>query len=144
MGVQIAPTPFRDYMDCIFCKIVKGEIPANKVYEDEDFLAFLDINPFNPGHTLVIPKKHYRWVWDVDNAGQYFEVVKKIAKVLQKSLEAKYVVSGIAGIDVPHAHIHIIPRFENDGHGSWLDPQKIMKMPKEEMERIAEKIKSSF
>jgi len=131
-------------MDCIFCKIVKGEIPCDKVYEDEEFLAFLDINPFNPGHTLVIPKKHFRWVWDVDNAGQYFETVKKLARVLQNSLEAEYVVSGIAGIDVPHAHIHLIPRFKDDGHGDWLNPQKTLKLSKEEMEKIAEKIKSSF
>jgi len=62
--------------NCIFCKIVKGEIPAYKIYEDENFLAFLDINPQSPGHTQVIPKRHYRWVWDIPNVGAYFEVVK--------------------------------------------------------------------
>ncbi|KKT79078.1 MAG: Histidine triad (HIT) protein, partial [Parcubacteria group bacterium GW2011_GWF2_44_8b] len=61
-------------MECIFCKIVKGEIASCKVYEDENFLAFLDINPQSPGHTQVITKIHYRWVWDVPNAGEYFEV----------------------------------------------------------------------
>ncbi|MBI4122056.1 MAG: HIT domain-containing protein, partial [Parcubacteria group bacterium] len=59
--------------DCIFCTIVRGEIPVAQVYEDEDFLAFLDIHPQAPGHTQVIPKRHVRWVWDVENAGAYFE-----------------------------------------------------------------------
>ncbi|MEI7463544.1 MAG: HIT domain-containing protein, partial [Candidatus Taylorbacteria bacterium] len=61
---------------CIFCKIINKEIPANIIYEDADFLAFLDIRPLSPGHMLVIPKKHYRWVWDVPNVGEYFEVVR--------------------------------------------------------------------
>ena len=65
--------------DCIFCKIVKGEIPCFKVYEDENFLGFLDINPLNPGNSLLIPKEHYRWVIDVPKFGQYFEIAKKIA-----------------------------------------------------------------
>ena len=61
--------------NCIFCKIVSGEIPSYKVYEDNEFMAFLDVRPLNLGHTLVIPKKHYRWVWDVPNIGEYYEVV---------------------------------------------------------------------
>ncbi len=81
--------------DCIFCKIVNGEIPSNKVYEDEKFLAFLDINPLSPGHTQVIPKEHYRWVWDVPNIGEYFEVVKKIAKAQKKAFNVERVRSQI-------------------------------------------------
>ncbi|MFH0929288.1 MAG: HIT family protein [Candidatus Aenigmatarchaeota archaeon] len=131
-------------MDCVFCKIVKGDIPCHNIYEEDDFIAFLDINPCNPGHTLIIPKKHYRWVWDVENAGDYFEAAKKVAKALQKSLEAEFVVSGIGGTDVPHAHIHIIPRFKDDGHGSWLNPEKTLKLPNDEMEKISEKIRKSF
>jgi histidine triad (HIT) family protein len=131
-------------MECIFCKIIKGEIPSYKVYEDKEFFAFLDINPRNPGHTLVIPKKHYRWVWDVENVCGYFEAVRKVAKALQKAMNTEYVVSGIAGKEVFHAHIHLIPRMEGDGHGEWLDPNKFVKVPKEEMEKIAAKIKSSF
>ena len=64
-------------LNCIFCKIINKEIPCTKIYEDENFLAFLDINPLSPGHTQIIPKKHYRWVWDIENIGEYFEVVKK-------------------------------------------------------------------
>ncbi|KKS77392.1 MAG: HIT family protein [Parcubacteria group bacterium GW2011_GWA1_43_21] len=96
-------------VNCIFCKIVAGEIPAYKAYEDEDFLAFLDINPQSPGHLLVIPKKHYRWVWDVPNATNYFTVATKLAKVLQKSFGTDSIWSRITGEEVPHAHIWLFP-----------------------------------
>lgn len=95
--------------NCIFCKIVKGEIPSHKIYEDENYLAFLDLFPAEQGHTIVVPKKHYDLVWDVDNAGAYFEVCKKIAKRFQEASDNKYVYSFIHGEGVPHAHIHIIP-----------------------------------
>jgi histidine triad (HIT) family protein len=94
---------------CIFCKIIKREIPAHIVYEDENFLAFLDIHPKSPGHTQVIPKKHYRWVWDVPNVGEYFEVVQKIAKAQQKAFSTDYIGSKVEGEEVPHAHIWLFP-----------------------------------
>lgn len=94
---------------CIFCKIIKKEISSNIIYEDKDFLAFLDINPRSPGHTLVIPKEHYRWVWDVPNAGEYFEVAKKIALAQKKAFGIEMVTSKIVGEEVPHAHIWVIP-----------------------------------
>jgi histidine triad (HIT) family protein len=131
-------------MDCIFCKIAKGEIPSYKLYEDEDYMAFLDINPRNQGHSLVIPKKHYRWVWDVADAGRYFEVVRKVAKSLQKAIGTEWIVSVVIGDEIAHAHVQLIPRFKGDGHGSLLDLNKIKKIPKEEMEKIAEKIRKSF
>lgn len=95
--------------ECVFCKIVKGEIPAHKVYEDTDFLAFLDIRPESPGHSLVIPKKHYRWVWDVPNAGAYFAVAQKIALAQKKAFNTDFVLSKIIGEEVPHAHIWVFP-----------------------------------
>lgn len=98
--------------NCIFCKIVKGEVPAHKVYEDDKFLAFLDIRPLSPGHTLVIPKDHYRFVWDVPNTGEYFEVAKKIAKSQQKSFGTEVIWSKIMGDEVPHAHIWVFPNVE--------------------------------
>ncbi|MEK7645212.1 MAG: HIT domain-containing protein [Patescibacteria group bacterium] len=94
---------------CIFCKIVAKEVPAEIVYEDADFLAFLDIRPLSPGHALVIPKQHYRWVWDVPNAGAYFEVAKKVANAQKKAFEVEMVLSKIVGEEVPHAHIWIYP-----------------------------------
>jgi histidine triad (HIT) family protein len=96
-------------MDCIFCKIVKGEIPAEKVYEDGNFLAFLDIHPLSAGHTLVIPKKHYRWVWDIPDAGVYFEVARKIALAIKQSFGTEYVFLKIIGEEVLHAHIWLFP-----------------------------------
>lgn len=95
--------------NCIFCKIVKGEVPANKVYEDDKFLAFLDIHPQSPGHTLVIPKEHYRFVWDVPNAGEYFELAKKIALAQQKAFGTDIVWSKIMGDEIHHAHIWVFP-----------------------------------
>ncbi|MFA6519323.1 MAG: HIT domain-containing protein [Candidatus Paceibacterota bacterium] len=95
---------------CIFCKIVSGEIPATKIYEDENYLAFLDIHPQAPGHAQVIPKTHYRWVWDVPNVGEYFEVVRKIAKAQQKAFDTDWILSRIVGDEVAHAHIWVFPK----------------------------------
>lgn len=95
--------------NCIFCKIGNKEIPAHIVYEDENFVAFLDINPQSPGHCQVIPKKHYRWVWDVSNVGEYFEVVRKVAKAQQKAFNTEWILSKIVGDEVEHAHIWIYP-----------------------------------
>ena len=102
--------------NCIFCKIVSGEIPAEKIYEDENFLAFLDIHPQSPGHTQIIPKKHYSWVWDMPtdrqatpNIGAYFEVVQKIALAQKKAFATDFILSKIVGDEVPHAHIWVFP-----------------------------------
>ena len=101
--------------DCVFCKIVKREILAHVVYEDDALLAFLSIDPLSPGHTLIIPKKHYRWVWDVPNAGEYFEVAKKIALAQQKAFDTDFIMSKIVGEDVHHAHIWVFPNDEVKG-----------------------------
>jgi len=131
-------------MDCIFCKIVRGEIPSYKVYEDGEFLAFLDINPLNPGHVLVIPKKHYRWVWDVSEIGKYYNVVGKIAQALKKAMCTDWIVSLVIGEEVPHAHVWLIPRFENDGHGKSIDLGDKKTIPEEEMKDIQKKIQNAL
>jgi len=95
--------------NCIFCKIVAGEIPAYKVYEDEHFLAFLDVNPRAAGHVQVIPKEHHRWVWSVPNIGKYFEVVQKIALAEQKAFNTELIRSQVFGDEVPHAHVWVWP-----------------------------------
>lgn len=100
---------------CIFCKIVSGEIPSHKVYEDEQFLAFLDIHPQTSGHVQVIPKEHHRWVWDVPNPGKYFEVAQKIALAQRKAFGTEFVLSKIVGDEVPHAHIWVFPSNEAQG-----------------------------
>jgi len=94
--------------NCIFCKIVKGDIPSYKVYEDDKFLAFLDIFPATEGYTLVIPKEHFRWVWDVTNIGEYFEVCQKVAKHLGE-VAGSPVYSMTLGEEVPHAHVRLFP-----------------------------------
>ena len=104
--------------DCVFCRIIKGEIPCYKVYEDDSFLAFLDIYPVNQGHVLVIPKKHIRWVWDSENIGDYYKAVQKIANAQKKAFDTDFVVSIVIGEEVPHAHVWLIPSIEGDGHGS--------------------------
>ncbi len=110
--------------DCIFCKIVKKEIPGHIVYEDADFLAFLDIRPQSPGHALVIPKTHYRWVWDVPNAGAYFEVVKKIALAQKKAFGTDFILSKVVGEDVHHAHIWVFPSDKAKGNKTDFDGNK--------------------
>ncbi len=100
---------------CIFCKIVAREIPASIVYEDENFIAFLDIHPQSPGHTQIIPKKHHRWVWDVPQLGAYFEVAGKIAHAQQKAFGTDWILSKIVGDEVEHAHIWVFPNKEVRG-----------------------------
>lgn len=97
--------------DSIFTKIIKGEIPCHKVYEDERTFAFLDIHPVQPGHTLVIPKKQIEFVWDLSDE-EYQAVMaaaKKIAVHMRETLSVAYVGEKILGIDVPHAHVQLIP-----------------------------------
>jgi histidine triad (HIT) family protein len=130
--------------DCIFCKIAAKQMPTFTVYEDDKFIAFLDINPLNPGHTLVIPKKHYRWTFEVGEFGEYWEVAKKVALATIKALNAftvNFFTMGFGEMAVEHAHIHVLPRFENDGHPSLPDRTKIKKMTKEQLTEIMNKIK---
>ena len=117
--------------DCIFCQIVAGKVPCFKIYEDENFLAFLDIFPWVEGHTLVIPKKHYRWVWDEPNSlvKKHFAVVRKIANHYRKVLNIEFVMSFIYGYDVPHAHIHLLPNAR----------KRIALYPKEKLPQLSSK-----
>jgi len=129
---------------CVFCKIAKKEIPAYVVYEDKDYMAFLDINPRNPGHCLVIPKAHCRWVWDVKDIGAYYKVVQKVANGIRKAMKTEWVVSLVLGEEVPHAHVWLVPRFKDDGHGGSIKLDNIKKISAEEMKEIAEKIRKAI
>jgi histidine triad (HIT) family protein len=97
--------------DSIFTKIIKGELPSHKVYEDDKTLAFLDIHPVQPGHTLVIPKKQIEFVWDLpsEDYQAVMATAKKVALRLRETLGTKYVGERIVGVDVPHAHVQLIP-----------------------------------
>ncbi len=127
--------------NCIFCKIIAGDIPCYKVYEDQEFLGFLDITPRNKGHALLIPKKHYRWVWDIQE--NYSNPANKIATALKKAFDTDLIVSFMIGNEVEHAHIHLVPRFEGDGHGALINESLKREVSKEEMTNIAKKISES-
>ena len=106
---------------CIFCKIINGEIPSKKVYEDKDVLAILDISQANLGHTLVMPKKHYSNLLEIDDSDylKVMEVAKKVAKKIDASLKPDGIniinnCNEAAGQTVMHFHVHVLPRFKGD------------------------------
>lgn len=112
--------------DCVFCKIIKGELPCVKVYEDGKVLAFLDISPVNPGHTLVVPKEHFENILDTpeDVLSEMIKIVKKIASAVLKGSGAEAFNLGVnngaaAGQVVQHIHFHVMPRFAGDGYKLW-------------------------
>ena len=97
--------------ESIFTKIIKGDIPCHKVYEDAKTFAFLDIHPIQPGHTLVIPKNQVEFVWDLEPSDYQalMDTVQKVALRIRETLGAPYVGEQVIGIDVPHAHVHLFP-----------------------------------
>lgn len=112
--------------DCLFCKIIHGEIPSEKIYEDEHTYAFLDIHPINKGHTLVIPKMHAENIHDIssENFCTLMETVRNLTPIVKDAVRADGINIGInnghaAGQLVFHAHVHIIPRFTDDGFLHW-------------------------
>ncbi len=108
--------------NCIFCKIVKGDIPSYKIYENKKILAFLDLNPLTKGHTLIIPKNHYEDIFKIKEKDlkEIILVSKKVSEKLKKSLRCKGINllnsnGKIAGQEINHFHVHVIPRYTNDG-----------------------------
>jgi histidine triad (HIT) family protein len=95
----------------IFTRIINGEIPCHKIFEDAHTLAFLDIHPVTPGHTLVVPKKQIRFVWDLEDNDYraLMETVRQVGRRLRSVLGDEFVGEKIEGVDVPHAHVHVIP-----------------------------------
>lgn len=137
-------------MECLFCKIVKGEIPSKKVYEDDVSFAFLDINPCTRGHTLAIPKKHYTSLTQMsaDDIGSLFKAVAKLSKAVLNVTNTDSFNMGMndgksAGQEVDHAHVHIIPRYKNDG-GAAIQYIVRTKPEREKLDEIAEKIKAEL
>lgn len=110
--------------DCIFCRIVAGDIPGRIVEETDHAVAFLDANPLAPGHTLVVPKQHYGRLQDVpgEEAAELFEAVHELSAAVEDAVDADAVSIGIndgeaAGQEIPHTHVHLVPRFDGDGGG---------------------------
>ena len=128
-------------MATIFTKIVNGEIPSYKIFENKHFYSFLDISPMTKGHTLVIPKKEVDYLFDIDDAmlSEMIVLSKKIAKAIEKTVECTRVGVMVVGLEMPHAHIHLIP-IQNEGDMNLSN--KRIQLTKEEFEKIAEDIVS--
>jgi histidine triad (HIT) family protein len=134
-------------MEDLFLKIIRGEIPSAKVYEDEHIYAFLDIRPVQKGHTLVIPKTRYRNIFDIDSAAlsKVMSGVQRIARALAKGLQADGVTivmnnEPAGGQEVFHAHIHVIPRFTDDG--AFTPPHHTSYAPGE-IEAVARRVENA-
>lgn len=129
-------------MASIFTKIVNGEIPCYKVAEDDNFLAFLDVNPNAEGHTLCIPKKEIDKIFDIED-GLYIGLMqfsKKVAIALEKTVPCKRIGMSVIGLEVPHAHVHLIPLNEMDD----IRFQKKVTLSKEEFLALTLKIQRNF
>lgn len=125
--------------DCIFCKIIKGEIPSYKIYEDESFISFLDINPVSKGHALIIPKNHIEWMQEAEDSliSKVFILAKKIMLTIKEKLPCDYVQVSVVGKDVPHFHVHLIPR----NLGDDIHHKEVLKYSDGEINEIINKIK---
>jgi len=126
----------------LFCKITRGEIPSSKVFENDEFIAFLDINPINPGHTLVVPKNHADYLFDM-NDGEYsriFKTAKFLAPKIQSAMGSKKIGVIVEGFLVPHVHVHLIPLH----HGGELSMARARSATAEELNEVAEKIKKEI
>lgn len=127
--------------DCIFCKIVAGDIPSYKIYEDKKHLGFLDITQVNDGHTLLITKEHVRWMWDVEDKAAFHEAAARIVRKMQEVTGQESVVTLTIGEMVPHVHLHLLPKTEGVLDGvleKWSEALTLREKTPEEMSKIAE------
>ena len=130
-------------MPTIFSKIAKGEIPCYKIAESDKYFAFLDINPLQEGHTLVIPKEEVDYIFDLDDetlAGMHV-FAKNIAKGIDKAIACKRVGVAVLGLEVPHAHVHLVP-LQGEGDLNFSNPK--LKFTPEQFEAIAQKIRAQL
>ncbi len=129
-------------MASIFSKIIAGEIPSYKIYEDEHFYSFLDISPLSLGHALVVPKKEVDYIFDLDENtyNGLMTASKKIALAIEKVVPCKRIGIAVVGLEVPHAHVHLIPL--TSGAINFSDPK--LTVPREKMEEIASAIRTSL
>lgn len=127
----------------IFSKIAAGEIPSYKCAENEEFYAFLDINPVVKGHVLVIPRREVDYVFDMDDdeTARYFNFAKRVAKAIKEAFPCKKVGMSVFGLEVPHAHIHLMP-MQTEGDMDFR--REKLTLSEEEMKEIADKIYKAF
>lgn len=130
-------------MASIFSKIIAGEIPSYKVAENDRFYAFLDINPVNWGHTLVVPKQETDYIFDIDDAqlGEMMAFTKKVAAAIKKAIPCRKVGMAVLGLEVPHAHIHLIP-LQKEGDMDFRN--KVENPTPERMKEVCELIAANF
>lgn len=130
-------------MASIFSKIIAGEIPSYKVAENDRFYAFLDINPVNWGHTLVVPKQETDYIFDIDDAqlGEMMAFTKKVAAAIKKAIPCRKVGMAVLGLEVPHAHIHLIP-LQKEGDMDFR--HKVESPTPERMKEVCELIASNI
>ncbi len=130
-------------MASVFTRIIKGELPAHKVAEDDRFLAFLDIQPVNHGHVLVIPKEETDYVFDLEDSqlADLMLFAKRVAIAMKKTIPCKRIAVSVIGLEVPHAHVHLIPINVMDDCN--FSRPKLQPSPRE-LEETAEKIRSAF
>lgn len=128
-------------MATIFTKIIKGEIPCYKIAEDDNYLAFLDINPLKAGHTLIVPKKETDYLFDLEDEQLAGMIIfsKKVADAIKTSIPCKRIGVAVLGLEVPHAHIHLVPMNSMDDV-NFRNPK--LKFSPEEFKEIAAKISS--
>ena len=124
---------------CVFCRIVQGAAPAHRVWESEDFLAFLTIRPCNPGHALLIPKTHADRVFDLEEPlyTGIFRAAKQLSGPIQRATDARRVGIAIEGFSVPHVHIHLVPLYNI----AELDPHRHIEQTQQELAEMAERIR---
>ena len=127
----------------IFSKIAAGEIPSYKCAENDEFYAFLDINPVANGHTLVIPRREVDYIFDMDDdeIGRFQQFAKQVAVAIKKAFPCRKVAQVVLGLEVPHAHIHLIPM---NSEADVDFRREKLQLPKEEMQQIADKILENF
>ena len=130
-------------MASIFSKIASGEIPSYKIAEDENYFAFLDINPLGKGHTLVIPKKETDYIFDIEDDALAGIMVfsKRIAKAIEKVIPCNRIGVAVLGLEVPHAHIHLVP-INSEADISFSKPK--LKLTEQEFKEIAKMIKNNL
>jgi histidine triad (HIT) family protein len=130
-------------MATIFSRIIAGEIPSYRIAEDDRFYAFLDIKPMQPGHTLVVTKQETDYLFDLDDAllADMMLFAKRVARAIEKAMACRRVGLMVIGLEVPHAHIHLIP-IQQEGDMSLA--RKRVELSSKELEQIAEKIRSAF
>ena len=128
-------------MSSIFSKIVKGELPAYKVAEDERFLAFLDISPLTKGHVLIIPKKEIDYIFDLDSKtfSTLWCFAQLVAKAMEKVITCERIGIAVIGLEVPHAHIHLVPLTKGISNINFENPR--LKFTQQEFEEIAQNIR---